>query len=170
MHTVQLQKVCICSFSIELTPEWILLGVVSMITADDEAHIYFNGKYVGYNNRRWNVAERYLLPLDIQVVAIYVVNTWGSSGLIGSFANGIVTDSEWNCTTQYQANWQTVNFDDSNWPAARLHQANSGQYRVNGVFKNAIWIGVSNLYAGHFYCRRRMTMAPAKPSVGKSKY
>lgn len=140
-----------------------------MITADDEAYLYFNGKYVGYNNRRWNVAERYLLPLDIKVVAIYVKNRGGFSGLIGSFANGIVTDSEWKCTTQYQANWNTVNFDDSNWRAAHLHRTNIGAFKVNGVSKRAVWIGVSNENAGHFYCRRRMTMAPAKPSVGGSK-
>lgn len=96
-------------------------------------------------------------------------NRGGPSGFIASFANGIVTDNEWKCTTQAIRNWQTTAFDDSNWPAATIHTGNSGAARVNAIASGAKWIGPSNKNAGSFYCRRHMTYFGEKPMVGGSK-
>ena len=110
----------------------------------------------------------FYFPADLQVVAIYVKNSGGPTGLMGSFANGIVTDSKWKCTTQAIRNWHKTGFDDSNWPAATVHGDNSGGLRVSRVASNAKWIGPSYRNAGGFYCRRRMTYFGEEPSVGGS--
>ncbi|KAJ7357801.1 oligosaccharide binding [Desmophyllum pertusum] len=143
-------------------------GMEGKITGDDQAWIYANGKYLGNDNGRWNVPMSFYFPADLQVVAIYVKNSGGLTGLIGSFANGIVTDSKWKCTTQPIRNWHTIGFDDSNWPAATIHSDNSGNMRANGAASNAKWIGPSNRHAGGFYCRRHMTYFGEKPTVGGS--
>lgn len=111
----------------------------------------------------------FFFPAELEVVAIYVKNRGGPSGFIASFANGIVTDNEWKCTTQAIRNWQTTAFDDSNWPAATIHTGNSGGARVNAIASGAKWIGPSNKNAGSFYCRRHMTYFGEKPMVGGSK-
>ena len=95
-------------------------------------------------------------------------NSAGPAGLIASFANGIVTDKKWKCTTQAIKNWHTTGFDDSKWPAATIHGGNSGQL-VSRVPSNANWIGPSYRNAGGFYCRRHMTYFGEKPSAGGSK-
>ena len=95
-------------------------------------------------------------------------NKGGAAGLMGSFANGIVTDNKWKCTTQAIRNWHLAGFDDSNWPAATVHGDNSGNLRVSRVASNAKWIGPSYRNAGGFYCRRRMTYFGEKPKVGGS--
>lgn len=96
-------------------------------------------------------------------------NTGGSGGLIASFGNGIVSDNTWKCTTRGMRNWQTASFDDSNWPAAVVHDSNSGNVRVNGISPNAKWIGTSQRNANGFYCRRRMTLFGDTPMIGGSK-
>ncbi|XP_078353361.1 uncharacterized protein LOC144638092 isoform X2 [Oculina patagonica] len=143
-------------------------GMEALITGDDQSWVYANGKYLGNDNGRWDVPVSFYFPADLQVVAIYVKNCGGPTGLIGSFANGIVTDNKWKCTTQAIRNWHTTGFDDSNWPAATVHGDNSGGLRVSRVASNAKWIGPSYRNAGGFYCRRRMTYFGEVPSVGGS--
>ena len=111
----------------------------------------------------------FYFPANLQVVAIYVKNSGGPAGLIASFANGIVTDNKWKCTTQAIRNWHTTGFDDSNWPVASIHGSNSGQLSVNRVPSNAKWIGPNYRNANGFYCRRHMTYFGEKPSAGGSK-
>ena len=111
----------------------------------------------------------FYFPADLQVVAVYVKNNGGAAGFIASFGNGIVTDNTWKCTTQGIRNWHTASFDDSNWPAAVVHSANSGNTKVNGIAANAKWIGPSQRNANGFYCRRRMSVFGEKPEVGGSK-
>lgn len=123
---------------------------------------FFSLKQIKYSHS-------FYFPANLQVVAIYVKNSGGTSGLIASFANGIVTDNKWKCTTQAIRNWQTTGFDDSNWPAATIHGDNSGQLRVSRVPSNAKWIGPNYRNAGGFYCRRHMTYFGEKPSAGGSK-
>ena len=113
-------------------------------------------------------SHSFYFPENLQVVAIYVKSSGGPSGLMASFANGIVTDNKWKCTTQAIRDWQTTGFDDCNWPAATIHGGNSGQLRVNRVPSNAQWIGPSYRNAGGFYCRRRMSYFGENPSVGGS--
>ena len=111
----------------------------------------------------------FYFPANLEVVAIYVKNSGGPAGLIASFANGIVTDNKWKCTTQAIRNWHTTGFDDSNWPAATIHGGNSGRLMVNRVPSNAKWIGPNYRNANGFYCRRHMTYFGEKPSAGGSK-
>jgi len=98
-----------------------------------------------------------------------VRNTGGPGGLIASFANGIVTDNKWKCTTRAIRNWHTTGFDDSNWPVATIHGGNSGPSRVNRLSTNAKWIGTNYRNADSFYCRRNMTYFGEKSSAGGSK-
>lgn len=143
-------------------------GMEGLITGDDQAWVYANGRYLGRDNGRWDVPVSFYFPENLQVVAIYVKNSGGAAGLIASFANGIVTDNKWKCTTQAIRNWHITGFDDSNWPAATIHGGNSGQLRVNRLPTNAKWIGPKYRNAGGFYCRRHMTYFGEKPSAGGS--
>jgi len=143
-------------------------GMEGLITGDDQAWVYANGRYLGRDNGRWNVPLSFYFPENLQVVAIFVRNTGGPGRLIASFANGIVTDNKWKCTTRAITNWHTTGFDDSNWPVARIHGGNSGHLGVNRLPTNAKWIGLYYRNAGSFFCRRNMTYFGEKSSAGGS--
>ena len=131
-----------------------------MITADNQANLYVDGKQTGRNNNDWTKSDSYTFPSHTKVLAVYIKNTGGPGGLLGSLSNGIVTDSQWKCTSQKQTNWFTVDFDDSAWPAASVQQGIRGGFRVNGVAPNARWIGARDANAAEIYCRRRISFQP----------
>ncbi|XP_048582331.1 uncharacterized protein LOC5506315 isoform X2 [Nematostella vectensis] len=140
------------------------VGMEAEITVDDRAFVYANGRYLGNDNGKWDVAQKYMFPLDTQVVAIYVQNTGGPGRIMAKFGNGIETDAEWKCTNKHSPNFQKTDFDDSSWPAAVVRQAN--EQTVRQLPRDVRWIGVSNPDERSFYCRRRITINPDIPRTG----
>lgn len=65
------------------------------LTADDQAWVYADGKQLGNDNRKFNKAERYIIPQGSRQLAIYVKNTGGPTGLAAKLSNGLVTDTKW---------------------------------------------------------------------------
>ena len=63
-----------------------------MLTADDIARVFADGKLVAHswNNGVWNRAQQYAFSNDTEIIAVEIKNTGGPGGLVASFSNGRV--------------------------------------------------------------------------------
>ena len=104
-----------------------------LIAADDQFTLSVNGKNVGEGNgekearpQTLDITER--LTEGINSLAIAVRNTSASpAGLTGKLVIElsshkqlvVVIDKSWKVSSQEQAGWEQLDFDDSAWPAAK---------------------------------------------------
>ena len=96
------------------------------------------------------------MPGETQLVAIKAHNTGGPYGIKGFFAAGrLVTDgTNWKCSSTFAANWNTLTFDDSSWPAAKeiTHPVNIDAFSgipITGHGSKWIWAETGSTV----YCR-----------------
>ena len=135
---------------------------IKFVSAGDNEHwIYADGAEVGHF-AAYNTPNTVTISEDTKLIAVktYDFDTYG--GLIGSLSNGVVTDGSWKCTREYKAGWESLNFDDSNWPAATATrgQGDPGDWaRISAIASNAKWI-----WAGSYgdtkittYCRKELS-------------
>ena len=97
-------------------------------------------------------------------------------GILGSFENGLVTDTSWKCVTTAKYGWNTRTYRDDNWPMAKSYGPNSVSTLpwggISSIDEKAVWIWSSdNKKDTEVYCRHRL-VAPctegkllASPSV-----
>ena len=128
---------------------------------DNEHWVYADGVEVGHF-AAYNTPNTVNIPAGTKLIAVktYDFDTYG--GLIGSFSDGVVTDGTWKCTREYRAGWETLNFDDRNWPfaTATRGQGDPGAWaNVPKIASNAKWI-----WAGSYsdtkvtaYCRKELS-------------
>ena len=92
------------------------------LTADNVYELYVNGLLVG-TNTDWRNAEKYSVDLKQgqNVIAVKGVD-WGAPGaLLGDIVcKGFHydTDAEWKISTQEQAGWNSIDFNDAAWMPA----------------------------------------------------
>lgn len=112
-----------------------ITGALLRVAADNAAVISVNGKEVGRAHDSWKSRKVFDLKENLvpgrNVIAIAVTNEAGASqnpaGLAAQldvrFQSGeplsLVTDGDWKSSTENAPNWQSLNFDDSNWIAAK---------------------------------------------------
>lgn len=111
------------------------------------------------NSGDWQKADAVTLPCAARVIAVKGVDYGVIAGILASTDDGsILTDSSWKCTNQHYAGWETVGFDDSDWPAAHqvaIHQTLPWKL-VPGIRTNAFWIWTRHYVNGDWtvYCRK----------------
>lgn len=84
--------------------------------------------------------------------------------IVASLSNGMVTDKQWKCTTQYEHGWNMPTFDEYGWIAAIEHETNSHSEPVipygqkMDIVEGAKFIWTEDQYQDkNIYCRRRLT-------------
>ncbi len=94
------------------------------LTADNVYELYVNGLLVG-TNTDWRNAENYSVDLKQgqNVIAVKAAD-WGASGglLADIICKGLHhdTDTEWKISTQKQAAWENLDFNDAAWMPATV--------------------------------------------------
>ena len=139
---------------------------VLRITADDAIDsVYLNGMVVNLlalpNRANWVATDAISMPSSIHVIAVEAFNKIaGPAGIRASSSDSrVITSDKWKCVTSvgtHAADWMTVAFDDSRWPAATLQEPNGGSVHGNTVFnmnKNAWFIWSSAQGIGKAFCR-----------------
>ena len=104
-------------------------------TADNLYELYVNGQFIGSTVGTvwdWADIENYVVNLrpGKNVVAVKATNHYSVSGIFGEFFYGdqrFITDTSWKVSSQEEADWKTVEFDDSSWENTVI-QGNSGDY------------------------------------------
>ena len=98
----------------------------------------------------------FAIPQATQVIAIAVLGNKGPTIMIGSFTDGVVTNSTWRCTTRFRRNWELPGFDDRHWEQAEEItpvDENGGTDNLTGISPKAKWIGTDA--SENMYCRLR---------------
>ena len=82
-------------------------------------------------------------------------------GILGSFDNGLVTDTSWKCTATATYGWNMRIYQDDDWPMAVSHGPNSHSTlpwgEIQSIDKKAAWIWTKdNKNDIQIYCRRNL--------------
>ncbi len=114
------------AYQIEVTDAVSLQGQL-LITADNGEEVYLNGVSLGSSGSWW-VGTSYDLALQegVNVVAVKGIDAGGVAGLLAELTvegQAMGSDGGWKVSTQEQAGWQGLGFDDSGWVAARDYGA-----------------------------------------------
>ena len=131
------------------------------ITVDNSMELYIEGVKINClpNHNNWQLADAVTLPCAARVIAVKGVDYGVIAGILASTDDGsLLTDSSWKCTNQHFSGWETVEFDDSQWPAAHqvaIHETLPWKI-VPGIRTNAYWIWTRNYVNGDWtvYCRK----------------
>ena len=112
-----------------------------------------------------NISCPRLLPLAInftilkttQVVAIEAKTAQGTPTVVGSFTDGVVTDSQWKCTSHEENDWTLPGFDDSRWkPAEEISEISDETGTdgpITGILPSAKKIKTDDDSGQMMYCR-----------------
>ncbi|MBN2417619.1 hypothetical protein JXO52_17430 [bacterium] len=92
------------------------------IAADDVYQLYLNGALLG-SGSNWNLAESYSGPsiAGKNVIAVKGTDMEGLAGIVVKIEfNGelYVSDNSWRVSTSLENGWETVDYDDQDWPKA----------------------------------------------------
>ena len=114
---------------------------------------YVDGDFVTFMNSRKPVKDidcsklqtqaiNFAIPNSTRVVAIAA--TGKGASIIGSFSDGVVTDSTWKCNTKNETNWTLPEFDDKRWEEAEetLPQK-GGTNGITEISSKAKWIHIT---------------------------
>ncbi|XP_044173731.1 uncharacterized protein LOC114952938 [Acropora millepora] len=103
----------------------------------------------------------FTIPRASKVVAIMAQASQGTAKIIGSFADGVVTDSKWKCSSKNMMGWTLSQFNDSLWlpaneiPATDLQATTDTQ--ISGILSSAKWIRTKDL-GQILFCRLHRKM------------
>ena len=70
--------------------------------------IFFDGKLVYDNKGRWEVTKRFEIPATTKVLGISCLNIHSEKGIIASISDGRVTDTSWECTSDWYSDWAST--------------------------------------------------------------
>lgn len=125
---------------------------------------YVDGDFVTFMNSRKPVKDidcsklqpqaiNFAIPNSTRVVAIAA--TGKGASIIGSFSDGVVTDSTWKCNTQKKEKWALPEFNDEIWEEAEetLPQK-GGTNGITEISSKAKWIHITaDDSKQNMYCR-----------------
>lgn len=137
-------------------------GVVkASLSCKDSMKIYVDGRQETdmMNCKKFHQFWAYnftILP-TAQLIAIEVESV-KKPYVIGSFSDGIVTNSSWKCTSGTELNWQRPGLNDSLWKSAVEHCGSNKEsdegYKKYGVRSHgARWITSADDGQQNMYCR-----------------
>ena len=115
--------------------------------------MFADGVSVGKDND-WRSPTKYVIPGNTRVISVNGIDKGAAFGILGSFSNGMVTNASWKCDTVKYLGWNSPDFDDSNWPAAR-EVAKNGDTPwkiIAGIASTAKWIWTAR-QPDNVYCR-----------------
>ena len=124
-------------------------------TCRDSMELFADGISLGKDNQWWRTATDFVIPGNTKVIAVAATNSRFPPGILGSFSNGLVTNSSWKCSEHVNLGWNSQDFDDSNWSAAleiKRHGDGPGGY-IAGIDPSAKWIWTINPRFRSCYCR-----------------
>ena len=125
-----------------------------MMIADEKAAVWADGKLTKpVKDASLKMAQKYVFPGDMQVLAVEVITTKHRIGLKAQFSDGTLTRNGmgWKCvTSQPKGDWKLVTYDDSKWGPAHFHKGE----RIPGISGSADFVGVSTKQAKSMFCRR----------------
>ncbi|XP_068726013.1 uncharacterized protein [Montipora capricornis] len=122
--------------------------------------IYADGKILTRNSRAsfedvhcsefLSLAVNFTIPKTTKLIAIRAEASKDGAKIIGSFTDGVVTDSQWKCSSNDVSGWFLPQFDDLCWtPAHELsatdHSGATDEQQIVGVLPSAKWINTGDL-------------------------
>ena len=122
--------------------------------------IYADGKILTRNSRAsfedvhcsefLPLAVNFTIPKTTKLITIRAETSQDAAKIIGSFTDGVVTDSQWKCSSNDVSDWFLPQFDDLCWtPAHELsatdHSGATDEQQVVGVLPSAKWINTGDL-------------------------
>ena len=114
---------------------------------------YVDGDFVTFMNSRKPVKDidcskhqtqaiNFAIPNSTRVVAIAATGIPAS--IIGSFSDGLVTDSTWKCSTENESKWALPEFDDERWEEAEeTSPQKEGTNGITEISSKAKWIHIT---------------------------
>lgn len=125
----------------------------------DRMTVYADGKLIDAFNctQTRPLAVNFTILQTTQVVAIETESR-KSAAIIGSFGDGVVTDSNWKCTSNTYLRWKLPEFDDAGWKRAILVSENGDDggtlaTQILGLLPQAEWIAAAEGGDQIIYCR-----------------
>ena len=122
---------------------------------------YVDGDFVTLMNSRKPVKDidcepqaiNFAIPNSTRVVAIAA--TGRQASIIGSFSDGVVTDSTWKCNSQKELKWALPEFNDDLWKAAEeTSPTKGGTNGITEISSKAKWIHITeDDSTQNMYCR-----------------
>ena len=124
-----------------------------------------DGKHLGGGAA--NASSKGFLVFEIMagshVVALHCKGStppW-KGGILGSFENGLVTDTSWKCVTSARYGWSMRTYRDDDWPTATSYGANSDLTLpwgdIGSIDEKAVWIwSEDNDNDTEVYCRHNL--------------
>ena len=124
-------------------------------TCRDSMELFADGVSLGKDNDWWGTATDFVIPGNTKVIAVAAKNTHFPPGILGSFSNGLVTNSSWKCSEQLLQGWNSRDFDDRSWPAAlEMKRHGDGPWGyIAGIDPSAKWIWTIRPRFRSCYCR-----------------
>ncbi|XP_022788848.1 uncharacterized protein LOC111328634 [Stylophora pistillata] len=154
-----------CWFSSSCSDGGTTAAITLNITCDNNLYLYVDGKYLGggATNASQKDFRTYKIMSRSHVVALHCTAStppW-KGGILGSFENGLVTDTSWKCTTTAEYGWNMISYRDDDWPMAIHHGANSDSTlpwgSISSIDKNAVWIWSNdNENDSEVFCRHKL--------------
>ena len=100
------------------TMTFSVLDFTAIFTCKDIMELFADGISLGKDNEKWRIPTDFVIPGDNKIIAVAAQSFQFRSGILGSFSNGLVTNSSWKCSDRLHRGWNLRDFDDRNWPAA----------------------------------------------------
>ena len=115
--------------------------------------IFADGQSLGTDSD-WSNPTTYLVPGNTRVLSVAGENTEGAfRGILGSTSNGEMTNETWKCSSVLSPGWNSPDFDDQDWPFARVEDHPWGT--IHGIAETAKWIWANN-NEDTVYCRLKL--------------
>ena len=114
---------------------------------------YADGDFVTFMNSRKPVKDidcsklqtqaiNFAIPNSTRVVAIAA--TGKGASIIGSFSDGVVTDSTWKCNSHKKPKWALPEFQDDQWKQAEeTSPEKGGTNGMTEISSKAKWIHIT---------------------------
>ena len=131
------------------------------IATDDSGIAYVDGRLL-FTISDCRVAVNASVNDDSKLIAVEIHNGALDIGLMVQTSSGMVSDTNWKCTSKQQkCGWNSPDFDDSNWPQAISYFINDGTnplwfLKMNDFPQNAHWLTTAERTSSKMFCRRSL--------------
>ncbi|KAM7429728.1 hypothetical protein ABFA07_019447 [Porites harrisoni] len=148
---------CSCNFGYDLVSETCLPVFYATFNCDNAMELFADDTSLGNDNSNWRASFTYTITGNPRVISVVGADFGGGFGILGSTTNGLLTNESWKCTGVLYPGWNSPDFDDQNWPSARVFGVNSADspwgMMISGIEATAKWIWAADQDNGVVYCR-----------------
>ena len=147
-----------CELALREMLSFFYAAFKATFTCDDSMELFADDTSLGNDNNDWHVSFTYgNVPGNTRVLSVIGTDVGGGFGILGSTTNGLLTNESWKCTGVLYPGWNSPDFDDQNWPSARVFGVNSADSpwgkMISGIETTAKWIWAADHNNGVVYCR-----------------